>query len=254
MESGSAKPPSYIQIQFAFTNHIRKPEEYPLPAGIDGKRMEVYLRLFANNIERLLSNNFPVLRKILPADQWRSLNRTFFTNHRSKSPYFAEIPLEFIAYLRDERTPVSTDPPFLLELAHYEWVELALSIAEGDTPSPDEQLLSDPLGCNITLSRLAWPLAYQFPVHRISPDYQPDAPPPSPTFLAVYRNDQDNVRFLEINQITHRLMDLLKEERTGESVISQIAEELGMPAQEQLLGKGEEILKKLAHRRLILRI
>jgi len=252
MESDSAN--TYIHTQLAFANHIRNPETQPLPADIDRRRMLAYRKLFTNNIERFLSNNFPVLRKILPDDQWQSLTQTFFANHRSKSPYFAEIPLEFIAYLRDERTPVSTDPPFLLELAHYEWVELALSIAEGDNPLPDEQLLSHPLDCNMKLSTLAWPLAYEFPVHKISPDYQPDAPPPSPTFLAAYRDDHDEVRFLEINQITFRLMELLIEEKTGRFVISQIAEELGTPTQEHLLGHGEEILKKLAQRRLIVRM
>ena len=35
-----------------------------------------------------------------------------------------------IKYLEQERNPHFDDPPFMLELAHYEWVELALSLSD----------------------------------------------------------------------------------------------------------------------------
>jgi hypothetical protein len=35
-----------------------------------------------------------------------------------------------IAYLQNERKTNADDYPFILELAHYEWVEMALSIAQ----------------------------------------------------------------------------------------------------------------------------
>ena len=68
------------------------------------------------------------------------------------------------------------DPPWLAELAHYEWVELALQIAERrrlPPHDPDGDLLD---GVPV-LSPLAWPLAYRWPVHRIGPDSSPSAPP-----------------------------------------------------------------------------
>jgi RNA polymerase sigma factor (sigma-70 family) len=46
-------------------------------------------------------------------------------------------------------------------------------------------------------SPLAWPLAYRWPVHRLAPGFQPAEPPAVPTFLVVYRDDSDAVRFLE---------------------------------------------------------
>ena len=57
-----------------------------------------------------------------------------------------------------ERQAGSDDPPFLLELAHYEWVELALDIAEQELPervdiSAEQLLAGRPL-----ISPLAWPL------------------------------------------------------------------------------------------------
>ena len=93
--------------------------------------------------------------------------------HHSKTPYLFEISEEFLAYLQNERGTTETDPPFLLELAHYEWVEQALLISDAVLPAENPLLLDDPLSQTIYLSELAWPLAYRFPVHRIGPDYQP---------------------------------------------------------------------------------
>src|SRR3546814_5838583 len=78
--------------------------------------------------------------------------------------------------------------PWLRELAHYEWAELALQISEatrediahdarGDPgSSPGQALLA---GCPLP-SPLAWPLAYAWPVHRIGPDHQPLEQPAQP--------------------------------------------------------------------------
>ena len=64
----------------------------------------------------------------------------------------------------------------MLELAHYEWVEMALSIAKEELVI-NNRGFDDLLNKNIRLSPLAWPLAYQYPVQKISPDYLPaDAP------------------------------------------------------------------------------
>ena len=59
-----------------------------------------------------------------------------------------------------------------LELAHYEWVELALSLdtreIRQDGINPDGDLLS---GVPV-LNELSWSLVYDYPVQRIGPDYR----------------------------------------------------------------------------------
>ena len=65
-----------------------------------------------------------------------------FTVLRFHEPQFFRIAEEFLKYLDDERGEVADDPVFLRELAHYEWVELALSISQEElTPE-----LADPNG------------------------------------------------------------------------------------------------------------
>ena len=48
----------------------------------------------------------------------------------------------------------------MLELAHYEWVEMALAIARENVVA-NEQDVDNLLNRKIALSPLAWPLVYQ---------------------------------------------------------------------------------------------
>jgi hypothetical protein len=194
-----------------------------------------------------------VLKQILDEAYWLELVEDFFARHRSTSPYFADFAEEFLAFLRDERGNPPQDPPFLLELAHYEWVELALSLAEGDAPTASPELEINPLVFEIALSEVAWPLAYRYPVQRISRDFQPSEPPAEPTCLAVYRDRDDQVRFLELNPVTFRLLQLLEQSgpAPAEACLCQIAAELGHPDPDTVLSHGAEILRGLAQRGVI---
>ena len=201
----------FMQKQMAFSAYVRNPEANPAPHDIEPRRMKIYADLFYNNIESLIGSGFPVLRRITSDAHWHRLIRSFYQHHKSKTPYFLKISEEFLAYLQGEHQPHADDPPFLWELAHYEWVELALSVL--DKEEDFSNIDTDGNLCQgiPVLSNAAWSLAYQFPVHKISPQFLPDSPSAAPTFLIVYRDSADQVRFLEINQVTARLVQLLQD-------------------------------------------
>ncbi|WP_240914323.1 DUF2063 domain-containing protein [Microbulbifer sp. SH-1] len=246
--------PRFVQVQRAFAAHLRKPEEYAAPSSIEDRRMGIYRDLVYNNIESFIASGFPVLRSILADDQWHELVRDFVHRHTAESPYFLQISEEFLRYLQDERgeSPASADdPPFLLELAHYEWVELALDVSEEVFPEglvrhPEPTLLLDG---EPVVSPLAWSLSYRFPVHRLGPDYQPREAPSSPTFLLVYRNRADRVGFLEVNANTAHLLQLAQTDvdasKTGRQLLLQLAQDMQHPEPQQLLEFGTELLRKL---------
>lgn len=195
--------------QKAFAAHLRDPEHVPAPADIEPRRMAVYRELFFNNLVDLLGGAFPVLRRILGDARWRELVREFYARHHAHTPYFLELPREFLDWLQ-ARDAAAGDPPFLCELAHYEWVELALAISEEDAPVAPAAA-ADPLEVPLAVSPLAWPLAYRWPVHRLGPDHVPAEPPAAPTFLVVYRDSADRVQFLEIGPETARLLDAIEQ-------------------------------------------
>ncbi len=198
--------------QAEFSAYIRNPNTNICPGDVAPNRMQMYRELFFNNVESFLSSNFPVLRKILNDTQWHQLAQDFFANHPCTSPYFSEIPEEFISYLQNERIASTGDYPFMLELAHYEWVEMALSIAQESLTKSNAQQITD-VEQTISLSPLAWILAYQFPVHKISPDFLPLQPPDQPSYLMVYRDNEDEVRFIELAPMSFHLLQTLQNQQ-----------------------------------------
>lgn len=242
----------FIRQQYAFAAHIRAPDSHPAPDDIEDRRMAIYRELFYNNIESFLSNSFPVLRRLLADADWHALARDFYSRHRSHSPLFLEIPREFLNYLEQERGERPGDLPFLRELAHYEWVELALSVAE-HTPAQHVDADGDLLRQLPLVSTLAWPLSYQYPVHRISPGFQPQQPGEQPTYLLVYRDADDEVGFLELNPVSARLFSLLQEGAvdSGREALELIAAELQHPQPEAVIQGGLAILQEWRKRAIV---
>ena len=246
--------PDFQLEQYAFAAHIRDPENNPAPEGIEDRRMAIYRSLFFNNVSQLLSRTFPVLFKILGAERWQELIRDYFSTHESHTPLFLEMPREFLQYLEDERGAVEEDPAFLYELAHYEWVELVLSIDEREVPleniDPDGDLLQE----RPEVSPLVWSLQYRFPVHTLSPENQPTEPPEAPTFLVVYRDREDNIGFLEINAVTARLIELLVDDEnpSGQAALEKIATEIDHPRPATVVEGGLQIMEELRNRQIIL--
>jgi hypothetical protein len=249
--------PRFQQQQLAFAAHIRDPHNNPIPDGIEQRRMAVYTEIIYNGLNDQLSANFPVLRDITSDERWHGMLRDFFVRHRASTPLFTEIALEFLEYLQAEREPAADDWPFMLELAHYEYVELAVSISNADEQEaalieydPNGDLLQDhPL-----IAPTAWNLSYAWPVHRIGPEYLPTEPPAEPTHLVVYRDRSDEVHFLEINAVTQRLLTLLKENPgvTGLEVLKQIAGELQHSDPGSVIQAGRKLMAELRERHVIL--
>ena len=242
------------RIQREFTAHIRDPERAPAPEGVEDRRMKVYRDLFFNNIQSLLAGNFPVLRDLYGEDGWRDLVRDFYANHRCRTPLFPEIAREFLQYLQDERGERPEDPPFLLELAHYEWVELALDLDERGADSLEAEADGDLLDGRPVLSPLVRLLSYRFPVHRIRPDFQPGEPPPQATHLLVYRNRDDEVKFMQLNAVTRSLLERLgrDDSGSGRAILGEIAAETGHPDPQRLIEAGAELLEDLRQRGVVL--
>ncbi len=234
--------------QYAFAAHLRDPENVPAPEGIEDRRMAVYRELFFNNLVSLLGTFFPVLRRIHSDSEWRYLVREFMKHHKASTPYFLQLPEEFLSFLQHGYTPRETDFVFLAELAHYEYVELALSISEDENElegvDPDGDLLA---GVPVK-SVLAWAFAYHFPVQRIAPEFLPTEPTEQPVYLVVFRRPDDKVRFLELNAVTAALLDAIEnneDHKTGEELLRALATTIQFPDIDALLGHGLDALREM---------
>ncbi|MET0090162.1 MAG: putative DNA-binding domain-containing protein [Candidatus Thiodiazotropha sp.] len=252
-DTAALRGPDFQTHQRVFTAHLRDPDNAPCPGDVSEPRMRVYRDLVFNNIDGVLSQAFPVLHRLCEASRWQRLVSGFLRDHRAHTPYFSKLPGEFLAYLEAHPENTTGDLPFLLELAHYEWVELALSLAE--PPGKISPLASrdDPLERILTLSPLAWLLGYTYPAHRIGPAYQPVETPPQATYLLVYRDNRDEIGFLELTPVTARLLELIdaNTECTGRQILEGIASELNHPNPQALMNHGRAILQDLKSRDIL---
>lgn len=236
--------------QQEFAGYIRNPEYSPAPADVKPQRMAMYRELFFNNVESFISSNFPVLKSLLTERQWLDLAQDFFVKHRCTSPHFSEIPEEFLEFLQNERDN-SDDFPFMLELAHYEWVEMALAIAKDELiENSSKQIQPDH---NIALSSLAWPLAYRYPVHEISTANIPVEAPDEMTFLIVYRDREDEVNFIKIPAITFRLLQIIQQQDkvSVAMCLEQIAQESKPVNPQAIMDGGLKIIQELADKSIL---
>lgn len=243
----SPEAPSAEVVQREFSAHLRHPDINSPPDGIEDRRLQIYRDLVYNNIEGFISNGFPVLRKIYTDQHWHSMVRDFVYRHQSQSPYFLDLGREFITYLENERAVCESDPPFLFELATYEFAELALFVADQKLPISNREVDPDFMDAVPVLSPLAWSMVFQFPVHKIGVDYQPVEPEGTPVCLVVYRNRKDKVKFLESNPMTARLLELCEnnESRTAKELLEQIGLELQSEKIDAILDGGLAILAQL---------
>jgi hypothetical protein len=240
--------PDFQQKQFAFAAHIRDPAKVPVPAGLEDRRMAVYRDLFFNNLRSLLSNMFPVLKQLHSPEAWSAIIRQFMQRHRATTPYFLQLPTEFLEFLQEEYEPQDGDLPFLLELAHYEYVELALSISEAENDLTGVNPDGDLLAATPVKSELTWAYAYQYPVHRISMQFQPNEPGTVPTYLAVYRGNDDKVGFLELNPMTAGLLDAVGNNTrglSGRALLQTLARQTRYPDVEALVAHGAAALDEM---------
>lgn len=236
----------FQQIQQAFMEHIKDPDHQAALPGVEDRRMAIYRELFFNNVEGFVSSAFPVLKSVYKDTDWQTLVRQFFIRYKCSSPYFLHIAEHFLHYLQHEHIVTKNDPVFLRELAHYEWAELFL--ATKHLPHPELRLTAEQVTiAPLYLSSLAMVLAYPYAVHQISSDNQPAAADEIQCYL-LYRNSEDDVKFVLINQLTAALLKTIQQSAgcTLPTLIQQLLPLLPQFSAHQLMQGATALLQDFA--------
>ncbi|MGY3264553.1 HvfC family RiPP maturation protein [Lysobacter sp. HA35] len=236
-------PPEAFDSLHALSAYVRDPDTAPAPAGIEARRLKIYADLVFNNVESLLAGTFPVMRATLGNDAWHTLIRDFLREHGARTPVFTELARELMRYLDTRADAGRDDPPWLRELAHYEWIELALQISEERPQDVAHDPRGDLRSGAPVLSPLAWPLAYDWPVHRIAPGALP--PSPETTLLLVHRRDDGSVGFHALDVLAFHLLQGLVDDdaSTGETRLRALANEVGTPDVDAFMDAGIALLE-----------
>jgi uncharacterized protein len=236
---------AFQQYQLEFTAHLRDPKANKKPAKVNDARMAVYREIVFNNLFGAVSACYPVCQQCVGKRAWQRLVRGFFADYAASSPFFREIPQHFLAYLNQAQQL----PDYLPQLAHYEWVELALASQVTQTPRLSRHC--DLLNEIPVLAPAHQLLTYDYPVHHISPRFKPNTH--TQTFLLVFRNVHNMVKFIELNPMTYQLLHLIQQNQlTGKQALTQLAAAMQHPDVNAVIGFGEEILNDLVERGAII--
>lgn len=246
---------AFQQQQLAFIDSIKHPDGIQ-PQGVEARRMKVYQELFFNNILGFVSSAYPVLKSLFDESEWLTLVRAFFCDHDCESPYFRDIAHEFLDFLSSSEEHQRTDMPFMLELAHYEWTELAMATAHEDPQHQAIAQVQEITSAPLVVAETAWPLSYRFAVQHISANALPEAAPDEPTYLVVFRQADHQVSFLQVNGITALLLQVIEGAKGigFDQVIASLADQLPDMPKNQLEQGALSLLQDLSHKGIVKRL
>ncbi len=254
--------PEFQQYQHQFVDYLRHPlENEAIPESLP-QSSRIYAKLLYSKIEGSLDNCFPISCKLLGTKCWAQLIQSFIKNHRCKSPLYREIPDEFIAYLMNEQTQTTiVVPEFIVELAHYEWMELVLETEKATLTQPCFPINENILNVIPAFNPVFHLLHYHYPVQNITASdpywtsWESRTEPYSQEtiILAVLRDSEDNVQFIEMNTVTARLIELTRQGfSTYKQALLELAAEMHYVDHETILPFGTAIFKQLEQQNIII--
>jgi len=249
--------PNFVEVQNTFTAHMRDPSVNPGPADIEDRRLQIYRDLVFNNIESLISGSFPVLKTIYPAEQWKFLIRAFVRDHISHTPHFPKMPQEFLMFLQHKEQHGPEFPfafPFTMELAHYEWLELAIDLdTRHITHNPVSSAEAFIDQCPV-INPISTTVGFSWPVHEIGPDFLPAEAPELPTYIVVYRNSELKTGFMELNPLAAMLIEKIgtNANQTGKEILQQISSDIGHANSSVVIQGGCELMYEMAAKHILL--
>ncbi len=164
--------------------------------------------------------------------------------HQASSPIFREISQQFLQFLKS----VENLPVYLQQLAHYEWVELAVSAQQTEAKKLSKK--ADLLNEKPVLAPAHILLAYDYAVHKISKRNTPKTT--ESTYLLVFRNTENKVKFIELNPMTFQLLSLIEKNKlTGIQALTRLAVEIVSTDVDAIIQFGVEILTDLEKQQAI---
>ena len=265
-----AAPKSLVDFQVSYGRYLRQPSMVKRPKNIPARASKIYEELFFNNICGFINNCFPVAKSLFTNDEWLTLSRSFFCDWRCHTPYFSEIPKEFVHYIQQGQHHLS-HYLWLCELVEYEWLELEVDTSNAvplarhllhntatsnkatnntatnnKATTPEKTNTNTQLYANPTLRNRS----FEWPVHRICPEFIPVTP--EATFLAVYRDTNHRVQFMAMNAITYALLEIIiSKPCTAQNALGQLAQAINHPEPAQILTFGLPIITDFLQRGML---
>lgn len=163
---------------------------------------KIYSCLLRANLREVLANIYPRLSQQLGVKKWTFFLDQFLQRHAATTPYFYQVPDEFLSFLWHNKD-LYREWPWVFALAHFEWMELVATVADVVLPEPDVAM--------VQCSPVAYGCQYDYAVFPLEEDYAALAPRVRPWQGIVYRNRQHQVHWLVLDQWSSELFALIQQ-------------------------------------------
>ena len=222
-----------------FVRSIREPEAGPVPLGLD-----VYRTLVRARFVDVVSLTVPLAAEALGTPALRAWVHRFVAERASRSPYFADVGGEFVAWAAPQWEADPTLPPWLAELAKFEVERFELAGALDEPP---------PLALgSLDLDR---PVALRGPLRLVRSAWSVQRPPPcerEPTALLLYRSLDFHTQVVELSPAAGAIVGRLLAGEPLRHAIEGGCADAGIAADDSALAGTAAVLADLAERGVLL--
>lgn len=197
---------NFKALQRNLANYFRDSSNtVPLPIdnALAKERLGVYKDLIRGNIASFVNNNFPLSAEILGKRKWDSLINEFIRSYKIASPFFFDIATEFLLFMNGAiKKP---KPLYLLELAHYELLDIALFHAD-NPPLPNNMQRFSKFNMVPIPNPVMQLCSYQWPVNLVTGKETKLARTTEPTYIVIFRNRELETERLVLNSMSANLL------------------------------------------------
>ena len=171
----------------------------------------------------------------------------FLLERGPRTHYLRDVTSEFLDFLEPCAEIDSRLPPWTLDLARHEALDIIVG-SLADTGAPGATLELDP-DRGLVFSATARVVRYGHAVHRLSsaPDDR-SVPERVAVALFVYRSPENEVRYLELTPLAARILDGLLAGNTLRAALERATHELGVARDDAVLEGAARVLADLSER------
>jgi uncharacterized protein len=237
----------FRQFQFALARHLRDPLSAAVPEGVSAADVTVCTQEMVRNLCEVLEPAFPVTHALLGDEIWEHAVRLFLKDAPNHTPWASAVQRAFVDHVC-ESPDMQRLPAWLQDLAHFEWLQSAVSTTPVSWPAFDAQ--GDVMQRAVVLNPTHVEAAYEWPVHGIDTDHQPDDM--QSTHVTMLRDSDDALHVLESSVFRGQLIDLLRDGQTGEQAFMVLAMWLSHPDPEAFVREGAQVMAQLQREGVVL--
>lgn len=218
--------------------------------ALGAKRLTLYRRLVRRGLESAIRIQIPRTAARV-GDRFADDVRNFFDEEMPVSHYLRDVAFEFVDWVGPRWREDAAVHAYLVDLARHELVafDVAGSPARRSAPVRPELSLEE----SVVFDPVAKIVRYDHAVHRLrAAEDATDVPEAVATSLLVYRDEEHDVRYLELTRLAARIVERLMEGEVLGEAIQRAAVDEGTPLEPTILDGAARVLADLAERGVLL--